>query len=266
MFYFEGEPSLNLPEPRWEAPELLIPGRKPTGPVVIDWSHPLARGGNVYGIRACYLFDSHIVRNLISGETFTANATPGVTQHGKGYSFNGSSEFIDVTRHFSADVPHTVLVGISGVGAQRGDVFTCGNSSDVQPLVRLSVNDSAGTEDNVQFQIRPDTTGDFKATTGDVNITGDGRLRVIGGAHDRYALSSSGNVYVYVDGVETVGDVATSTNSSTLNTCSVGSLLRTSRAIYYSGNVHFLYVWGRKLGATEVAEISRNPYQFLIPA
>ena len=33
-----------IPDPRWEMPELLTPGRKPTGNVVIDWSNPLSRG------------------------------------------------------------------------------------------------------------------------------------------------------------------------------------------------------------------------------
>lgn len=36
--------SFAIPDPRWEEPNLLIPGRKPTGPVVIDWSHPMTAG------------------------------------------------------------------------------------------------------------------------------------------------------------------------------------------------------------------------------
>ena len=33
-----------VPDPRWEEPNLLIPGKKPVGPVQVDWSHPLAEG------------------------------------------------------------------------------------------------------------------------------------------------------------------------------------------------------------------------------
>lgn len=34
--------SLYLPDPRWEMPELLTPGKKPSGSVVVDRSHPFA--------------------------------------------------------------------------------------------------------------------------------------------------------------------------------------------------------------------------------
>ncbi len=33
-----------VPPKHVRAPELLIPGRKPVGPVEVDWTHPLARG------------------------------------------------------------------------------------------------------------------------------------------------------------------------------------------------------------------------------
>ena len=35
--------SVTIPDPRFEAPELFEPGRKPVGNVVIDWSHQLAK-------------------------------------------------------------------------------------------------------------------------------------------------------------------------------------------------------------------------------
>ena len=35
--------SYQIPDPRWEMPELLEPRRKPVGNVVIDWTHPLTR-------------------------------------------------------------------------------------------------------------------------------------------------------------------------------------------------------------------------------
>lgn len=40
MFYFnKTDFEFNLPDPRWEEPNLLIPGKKPTGPVVVDRDH-----------------------------------------------------------------------------------------------------------------------------------------------------------------------------------------------------------------------------------
>jgi len=36
-------PPFNIPDPRWEAPELLIPGKKPIGPVAISKTNSIAR-------------------------------------------------------------------------------------------------------------------------------------------------------------------------------------------------------------------------------
>jgi len=51
-----------LPDSRWEAPELLIPGRKPVGNVKIDWSNP-----NSSLWKAINLLDGRDDRDMISG-------------------------------------------------------------------------------------------------------------------------------------------------------------------------------------------------------
>jgi len=40
--------NLDIPDPKFEMPELWIPGRKPTGPVNIDWDNPLAKDLTVF--------------------------------------------------------------------------------------------------------------------------------------------------------------------------------------------------------------------------
>jgi hypothetical protein len=54
-----------IPDPRFEMPSLLEPGRKPVGPVEIDWSHPLA-----VGLVGYYLLNSRVIVNLVNGKNF----------------------------------------------------------------------------------------------------------------------------------------------------------------------------------------------------
>lgn len=70
---------LFLPDSRFEMPELFIPGRKPVGNVMIDWSNPLTRGLEFYAP-----FVDFTTRDLVSGQYATTLSDVNyATHHGE---------------------------------------------------------------------------------------------------------------------------------------------------------------------------------------
>ena len=70
--YNEEESSFFIPDRMLRAPELLIPKRKPVGPVEIDWENPITSG-----LEVVTLFNGNETPiNLVDGQPWTASTTP----------------------------------------------------------------------------------------------------------------------------------------------------------------------------------------------
>jgi hypothetical protein len=241
-----------LPDSRFETPGLLTPGQKPVGGVKIDWNNPLTRGLTHY-----YLTDSVYI-------------------------------FVDLVPNRPADV---AIVG-SGHTAQGGMVTTSGSSSQYIQLPVLNITSFA----NIGFIVgekrlsgvvdwsflRSTTTawtgfyqegGMWKSTN---NNSFDGLVDpVSGGAQgsqdvDFYSASfSPGNFSASKNGgvVFTDSSVSTPVWSTDAKWLFLGVSYRNSGAANESvTNFTYFGVYNRSLTQNELALLSANPYQFLIPA
>lgn len=69
--------SVYLPDNRITAPELWYPGRKPTVPVRINWSHPLAKD-----LTGFFLLQGTTFENLVDGKLYKTGTSPGIEMKG----------------------------------------------------------------------------------------------------------------------------------------------------------------------------------------
>lgn len=266
---FKLEPPLptgyNLPDARFDMPELLTPGRKPIGPVKIDWSHPIANQ-----LHQCYLprlsdnldATGGAIVDLASNSRrqFLKFGSPTLTvMNGKEAYYNNATTAGAKLQPVGALPSGTVFLHIL-LRQYGGILFThldftnnhriyiqCSSEMQARPEIRLGGQPGA--------QVGPlDTIKKGVPITMCVGWT-----------------EGNSNASVYVDGA-LVGTYprGTAVPGSDLDLTQFGYNARppASTQDLSHNDAHYFQcsVWKRQLSAVEVASLHRDPYQFLIPA
>jgi len=231
-----------IPDPRFEAPELFIPGVKPTGPVVVGFERPLARG-----LVSCYIFQE-MSGNTVYDLARQRNIDIAGTSHSwtrEGWASanpNSDSSYIEMG---DLQVDQTMLI------KYKPNNVSYGNDG---------VWDQSAHADDAETWIY--TSGDWAARQNFASkIQVPGAVSGVGQSH-AYAYNESGSGEVYIDGTSR-GTKATGTISSRgFVRLSSGAGNQSGAGGVFEYAMHF----ARKLSATEVISLQRDPYQFLIPA
>ena len=240
-----------IPDPRWEEPNLLIPGKKPIGPVVVDWSHPITRALSV-----CLVPMGGICSNLADASQQSV-VTEG-TQSGPKIVFNGSQYAVVPVDHIAAGTDRTLMFFSdfqeAGADAWAG-VFTMPNNSGAGNWFGCFQRTSSSSAltvyaDNQTFNVG--TFSDYPAGTVKTAIYTDSTRRV----------STYADTDTIADNVAkgTGGRNAISPDPTLHLNASRGGGARGVQDFYAA------FVWARALRDAERFSMTRNPYQFLIPA
>jgi hypothetical protein len=231
---------LILPDPRMEMPELFEPGRKPVGPVEIDWDHPLARG---------LLFAD------IGGGDLATSAQPelllGAARERGDYAFDGTDSKVDYGDLAQVD-------GLAKMTAMSSLINADGNNAGV-----FSKRSDTG---NGSWQVW-DFSGKVFARIyigGVANSATGTSTRPVGAAYTAGLWYDGATLRaIYNNGFE--GSLSVSgTIDNTSDSVQLGWSF--SDAYSLSGSIQWAFVWNRALSSSEVALVHKNPYQFLIPA
>ena len=230
-------------------PNLLIPGKKPVGPVEVDWSNPLTKG-----LVGCYLFDTKSRYYNFANPKFPATVGGNQTFDGDSAVIDASGEYIRVNptdfgingkfnktlvyqkRHANGTYPRPF---------QRGD-------ANIAPLYR---------DANDYDYIIPSV-----AVTGVATNFWDGNIHVMSfGAAD---FQSNRGIKFTIDGVlekEVIGGAAYPDGmySSSARYMMIGNRYDTTRW-NGGGNLAF-FLHDRQLTALEQKIITTDPYQILKP-
>lgn len=252
--------TLIIPDPRWEEPNLLIPGRKPVGPVTIDWSHPLAQG-----LTVCILFQSPEPRNLVDGAALTKSGGAYFTPDGQ--YFDEVDDYYTLPNVTITD-KHSLLTHpnfTDNTGSFFQYFINWGTVNTDTTINVYLIESSAGT--NPDALIYNNGTGGnstFKAAS---YWSGLDDLPV---AATVSPTNSPAVIRLWV------GDIEKTNSSSGINTWTVTSATRTlyigarndlNADRLFGGTLRYLYIYGaRVLSPVEVVSLQRDPYQFLIPA
>jgi hypothetical protein len=272
---FKLEPPLptgyNLPDARFDMPELWTPGRKPVGAVKIDWSHPMTQ--------------------KLSAVMFSM-------QGGMFELANGLSRYSDTTlvmptarglsRQFAVD--KNVQLALSAGSYFRFDEATNGfgifalldcqnltypnflasallSSTSYGWYFRLSESDGGGDSRVLIMKAHASGYKKYRASASDLVAAGSKGVAV--------AVTQSDNLLqtaptFYVGNTAYTGTSVAGTGSGAIanfpgiSQPKIGS--PTGGGSGMNGNMYALYVWKRKLSALDIANLNRDPYQFLIPA
>ena len=248
-----------LPDSRIEMPELFIPGRKPTGQVVIDWSHPLARGLELGAIDG-----TEIVKNRP-----TNFATPVVPVGGEMTQISGASPGYNSS---SFKLINDVLFGTGDASLYfrvyvRDASFYSGNTTHSGGWVeqfggafgaRVSLAYYGPTTVALYCSRRFSATG-----PSDLGVNQPNKIYSYvwtisgGGTHSLYRSDKAAPI---VD----AGSYGTYSNDD----MTAGG----SYPDYYyrlnddDSEMNSFFVWRRTLSQSESRIILKDPYQFLIPA
>ena len=242
--------ALIIPDPKWEAPELLYPGRKPTAPVEIDWSHPLARG-----LKICAIPQGKPAFIDLAGGGLSEGSVP---VNGGDLVIDSANKVLVNTRPFQNDA-YTFL--------WAGTADAVGSWDAWGGLVALPAD--AGASSCIAIQ-RNSTTSELRLYRG-INYltlsTGIGDLAtpsVLAVMYDKNV--NTVEAHEYLNGIDQ--GFQNATHSSKTSDSQLGINVERALDVANAASQLFecLYLWDRKLTKQEVKSISKNLYQFLIPA
>jgi len=242
---------LILPDPRIEMPELFEPGRKPVGPVVIDWGHPLARG-----LAHCIISDS----DLVAGAR--ANFTNAEYAAGRFVS-DSTSDMVTFSPSPIDNVEFSAAVRFKS------------SNTGVDNVIFGTAEYIAGSNNN-GWAIRQGSSGNIELDTGAGSVWTYSNW---GGASSTAMQTLVGVFYqgsvfrkLYIDGVDQgTPDSAANASLVSANSIPVGLFSNTGGGYFggkehVQGQIEFAIAWSRLLTHAEVQSFTRNPYQFLKPA
>lgn len=242
-----------LPDPRLQEPRLLIPGLKPLGPVVIDWSNPITDGLKFFMIDWQPPY-----RDLVSGQVPT---TIGGTPEAAIESADGNPciEFAAEEDLYYSNVRHDIGLGectLFNIHRKSSSVLNyqivlaLGSSSAYLGLYALwtSSNQIYGTDTTVSGGRN---WSDFSSSE---------NLNAFGVSF----AGSGGAMDAYLNGIK-------STVNNSGMTWSDGD-----RGVYVNEGQPFdrpmigknfcSAIWNRQLSEAEHVKMAHDPYHFLVPA
>lgn len=234
--------SLVLPDPRMEMPELLTPGQKPVGNVVVDWSHPLARG-----LTSCNLMQP--MRDIVSGSAVSAtNITPrSVVAGGMGVQcLPGTAKIPIYPASFSAY--SFVVVGTYNVASTHTIFGTRSSLGNAGAQWRVS---SAGKIELIKQSVAAIAQPSHSAIGLNQVFTFGGTM--VDGVS--YAMYLNGKLLASGSPVSCTIEEA----YLAWRTDNAGERWR-GTALFQATYI------GAILGAGQMQSLTANPYQFLIPA
>lgn len=240
-----------IPDPRWEEPSLLIPGKKPTGPVTIDWSHPLARG--LVGMWS----PSGGRRNeIVTGESVELIGDAYYLP--ESYHLDGVSDFIEGAGPVVTEFPLTMIVRFyPRDAATYAGLFGLHNSTSTGNWFQLSTYTGGGV---IVYHRYLTSSGGFAETTNTVNVnewnwamatfTSNTERRAVLN-HDFSGAATNTDDRANPVGIDVVG---------------IGCYRDSSPSSPLDGMISDVFLFNRVISDAEYLEISRNPYQILCPA
>lgn len=224
-----------VPNSKLDMHELLYPGRKPVGLVKIDWGHPLT-----IGLKICVGFNNSYADLVTSSmPTFLNGASIIRNNINVEAAFDAAVEYGETSFE---DI--TIITGFNLNYAENfaqivGDRGSGGYTFSLRYRTGLQVLLSGGS-------------------IGSAQLTADGSFYVGAFTHSR----SDNTVNLYKDGVLT--DTAVINRSLQSQPIRVGNYSGSGGVLSQDNN--YTYVFNRKLNSNEIADLTLNPYQFLIPA
>ncbi len=252
--------ALSIPDPRWEMPELLIPGRKPIGAVEIDWSHPLTAG-----LKNFYLIKDENDKNLLNGQSCT------YFQGGDGWTFGPSDgQWAGLCNAAGTDFNYIET---------HDDTFAEGGNNYTYLVQGRFDNDSTANID-----ILPASFGEYGARIQIQHTGANGSPHSVQHFHYNGAANSGSDVVLTGSESNTVQCIAALSKNGSMAVAANGTffLEHTTSAVpaavpsnpdrmfdtwgYSMDGALFLVAkWNRGLSESEAREITRDPYQIIIP-
>jgi hypothetical protein len=236
-----------IPEAKAITPELLIPGRKPIGPVEINWQHSLSQGL----IRAYLLPGVAEQRDLVIGTRISGTT---LSEEGKS-KFNGTNQVFQESDTLSADLNVT---NISVASRFRLDSGTDANYYVAQ---RYDSTDTDGwwikrdvTTDKWEFTVKVAGSG---TPAKSLNTSVQGEWVQMVGTYN----GTSTNSYINGESIEIQVDVLGNMDIIT-EPLYIGANVTSN---YFNGLIDYLFIWDRPLSNVEIQSFNTDPYQFLKP-
>lgn len=258
--------SFYIPDPRFEMPELLVPKRKPTGPMEIDWSHPLTKN---------LIFNTIITeplpRDLVTGIAPTVQNTgtqpePTFATGLHGFELQGTRDATnnDTIQYDFSSNP----IGTSGVGktiavfAKINDIAT-----DYLDVFEITYNSGADIITWLLHRLQSSNdAGLYDSQAGTAIIQGP---VTYGSYHVWTVRGTSGlaNWDLYRDGVNITGSVTGNTLAKI--TVAIEKITLMNSYSYpnesFNGSLVACWVWDDYKSDEFIRQHALNPYQFLIP-
>ena len=238
--------------PREYYPQLGVPGKKPTGPVVLNKKHPLAPDELCMILGGDYrdLTGKHETSPLSGVIPFSP--VDGNLAYNRSGTSTVTEDVIDIFPAITPgdNDPWTIIVRLRTTGANPG-VF-CGDAT--------TTDDLFWAQDGTWFEFRGSIdANEFARFTG---ITDFSSMTTL-------AMSSSGSgatsssVRACQDGVF-IGEITGVTTNFILNAIGTGYSL--DNTFDLDGDIEFFYWYNWDLSDVQKVEVSKNPYQFIEPS
>lgn len=250
-----------IPDPRWEIPELLIPGRKPIGEVEIDWNNRLTKDLKAYGLGTYDILNKKIL------SYYTDSADP----------------IADYLR-FNDDARNEAIVvdslgndwgsGSTAITMATNCRFIGSSDSDEDTVMGQWSNCQGGTTNNAKrLMLR------YHSDEPAIYVVGyDTQSRIYnisqdlddGAFHTIAAMFRNGDLKLNVDGVTDSGGTAcsallSSSHSKFPEVMGGHNATGTSQTDGARFDVKWWGFWDRGLSDDELLRLHLDPYQFLIP-
>ena len=236
-------------------PNLLIPGKKPIGPVKIDWEHPLTSG-----LVFCDLFRSELVNGLVP--TTDANtSTKVLPEHGMSNYFPGDNTD-EAVRYDYTKVPTFDNVTITMI---MSNDYT----SDESLPAWLTLFD--GTDDNTRF-IRILYRADTKQYRFRLFTSAATNLDILPGSFPANRVIILTFVYdgvnmrIYQDGTDKGNIAKTGSITAANSDWILGSDYVSDADTKAHSVIPLFMIHNRGLTPKEITELNKDPYQILVPA
>ena len=248
--------SLYIPDSRFEETALFVPHQKPFSPVRIDWTSPLTNGLRWVSLPQMRRGANRCFDNIVNEYQVTPNGIADysmVMLHGEQIATTGSSTklYFDTNITQNGVEPFVVLVSHLWSKTPAADIGIY-NVANQKPIIWW---------DYISSEVRLSYYGGT-ATPAYSTIT---HLWPVGSITTvAFSVDSSGHGIGYVNGVQELS----ASPSISFDTDLISSGSSTKRSSYFpSGQLlNFWMLWKDRIFPEHVlADLSLNPYQFLIP-
>ncbi|GLP98683.1 hypothetical protein GCM10007891_05370 [Methylophaga thalassica] len=248
--------SVYLPDNRITVPELFYPGRKPTVPVRVNWNHPLSKGlRNILVLCSSFKNKGETPKY----ENGLVNFTGG-TSEGNQYDVFKDVEWLKGKSEYS------ICIGVKPRAVDGNNmIFAMGVDSGVfrsANTIAVWVDDNefnSGVNNCLAFEHGTATnTGPTSRVHSSENSIEANRYYNIVCRQDENSADCCINGKQ--DGIVITADLAPV--STSINEGYLGHLTSTLTSTI-NGELHYLYIFDRRLADDEVQALHINPYQFL---